>query len=214
MKDLSRRDFLKYSGVIGATVGLGVTGVIDVSDAASEFEWCKPIDGNESRVCVPYFPFLSVVGDEDFWKKQSDVFQNGGELNVNVKNNGIKASSIVVVEAYTIDIPFFGGYSTTDVKINSSKFISRGYVNGKIYPGETKNIKLNVDGLKSQKLSGYALVVAYDPVLDSKPSFSTVSAPWREVGQYKISNQYLKGPFPDYHMKYIAFSPLQFTHQG
>jgi hypothetical protein len=127
-----------------------------------------------------YFPKVHLDDGPDAWYTQWDVTKNGGLQKFYITNNGLRTSSLTVVETYEAPMNLYG------IPLGNPYVVvlnNRGFIKN-LHPGQTKTITLqwNPD---TTKPATHLMVAAYDPVLDPKMPLN-----------------YHPGFFPDYHIKH------------
>ena len=129
---------------------------------------------------VHYFPLIHLDDGPDAWYYHWDITKNGGMQKFYIKNNGLRTSSLVVVETYETSmglyqIPLGHPYPET---LNARGFIRN------LHPGETKTIDLPWNPDTTQPETHFN-VAAFDPLLDPK---------------YPLN--FHPSQFPDFHIKH------------
>ena len=126
-----------------------------------------------------YFPKIHLDEGPDAWYTTPTVTRDGGQQKFYITNNGLRTSSLIVLETYEAELGIYGvplGDPYVAVLNN------RGLIK-KLHPGETKTLQLQWNPDTSQ-LSTHLIVAAYDPILDPRMPLN-----------------YHPSLFPNYHIK-------------
>jgi len=118
----------------------------------------KPCSEHEGSC---YYPLIHVSDGPGAWYENPEAIRDGGQLTVYVTNNGLRTSSLVVVELYETGwglyaVPVGDEYDAT---LNSCGFIQD------LHPGETRTITLGWSPDTSTPCT-HISIQAYDPVFD------------------------------------------------
>lgn len=184
MNPLTRRAFLKLSAfVIGAAIGVttGLFNILGKAKAANGVRDYLEMHEEEKH----YFPLLSI--DCDF-SGQAENLRDGGDIEVVIKNNGLRTSPLTVVEWYSI---LFNGEPLSEANVASYPYLSdwwedRQFITN-LHPGEEKILFMSHGAYPYQEAGSFFAVV-YDPILDPRPTVPI--RPW---------------PQPAYHRKLIGW---------